>query len=137
MSTEESKTAANLTESLPTIGQVSTFLALCSTLLLLTSAIYSTAYFFIVGREFQDLLSAQDYVIQSVYWIPPVALILGASYIMSSLSYIAGYSRGYKIGYASGYEKESSTKKDIDIKAKRSLYVLLGVSASFVVLRTI
>ena len=67
-------------KELPEIGKITSAVALTSTLLLCMSAIYSTAYFYVVGQEFQDLMSAQDYITESIYWI--ILTLVGVSIVV-------------------------------------------------------
>ncbi len=63
-------------DNIPALVTGSTALLVC------VSAVYMTAYFYIVGPQFQGFLSPSDYIVGSINWLP--ALFLAAVYGIGS-----------------------------------------------------
>ncbi|HTR13011.1 MAG TPA: hypothetical protein VMI72_07085 [Roseiarcus sp.] len=88
--------ADNTSKLLPDFGEVASGIGVCSTLLLCMSVVYSTAYFWMIGTEFQNFMSAQDYVVDSIHWIPTTFLVFIISFVFGKFGYDVGFDHGHK-----------------------------------------
>ena len=64
------------------VGNIPALVTGSTALLVCVSAVYMTAYFYIVGPQFQGFLSPSDYIVGSINWLP--ALFLAAVYGIGS-----------------------------------------------------
>jgi hypothetical protein len=70
---------------LPAVGEIPGILTASTAALLCVSAVNYTVYFWVLGGGFQGFMSASDYLVDSIYWLPYYAFgilgfVFGTSY---------------------------------------------------------
>jgi hypothetical protein len=116
------------------VGNTPALITASTALLVCVSAVYMTAYFYIVGPQFQGFLSPSDYIVGSINWLP--TLFFAAVYGIGSRPIYSLLGGRFKLNSDANFDQTvpaSDIKRGVSID-KNVILIWLAINSLGLVL---